>query len=74
MKLTFQNSDLEEREIANVKDTDEALKEIEKFCDERGFNIPYTRYYKRGNVTIIDVSSHFEFFNLYDDEPELGQA
>lgn len=62
MKLLFQNSMGEERVIAEVDSCDEAVIEINKFCDERNFNIPYMRTWGEGERMCIDVGSHTEFF------------
>lgn len=75
MKLYFKNSRGEMRVIAELdscetdKDCLEAAgKEIQKFCDEKGFKIYYTRVwnedYKGQQMTKFDVGSHTEFFYL----------
>jgi hypothetical protein len=66
MKLIFENSNGEERVIAEVDDIDEALDEIHKFCDERDFKIYYTRQWRENNRTTFDVGSWSEFFHLED--------
>lgn len=66
MRLIFENSNKEERVIAEVDNIDEALKEIHKFCDERDFKIYYTRQWRENNRTTFDVGSWSEFFHLED--------
>lgn len=68
MKLYFENSRWEQRLIATVKDEQEAMKEVNKFCDERNFKIYYVRGWKERNGDIIyDVGSHTERFILRKD-------
>lgn len=66
MNLIFQNSQKEERVIAKVNSDEEAYCEIEKFCTERDYKIPYSRCWNsiEGNRTFYDVGSHTEFFIL----------
>lgn len=67
MKLYFQSSSGKERFIADVLDSEEAMKKVRKFCSERDFKIHYTRMWKRDDgATMIDVSSHTEFFIIYE--------
>ena len=66
MKLIFENSNGEERVIAEVDNIDEAFDEIHKFCDERDFKIYYTRQWRENNRTTFDVGSWSEFFHLED--------
>lgn len=66
MKLLFKNSMGKEITIADVADEREAMKEINKFCAERDFTIPYYRYWgslDEDGIT-YDVGSHTEFFKL----------
>lgn len=67
MKLYFENSYGERRIIAEPQNSDEAWKEIHKFCDERNFKIYYVRGWKtQDGADAYDVGSHTEFFYLYD--------
>lgn len=68
MKLYFENSYGEERIIAEVKDENEAFKEINKFCEERNFKIYYVRSWMKDGRKIYDVGSHTEFFHLATNE------
>ena len=71
MKLVFQNSRGHERTIADVVDENGALKEINNFCYEHGYVIPYIRTFTDDDgVTVYDVGSHTEFFKLYPDNKE----
>lgn len=75
MKLVFENSYGKERVIAEVKDEEEAMKEINKFVDEcnakrtdgKTFEIYYIRSWKHDGRKIFDVGSHTEFFILEHD-------
>ena len=65
MKLYFENSRQERRVIAEPKTEQEAMQEINKFCEERNFKIYYVRKWVDGEGLITyDVGSHFEFFLL----------
>ena len=69
MKLYFENSRGQRRVIAEPKTEDEVWKEINKFCEERNFNIPYVRQWiDPDGLKWYDVSSHSEFFILDSDE------
>lgn len=69
MKLIFKNSYGKERVIANPQNEEEAFKEINKFCNERNFEIYYIRSWMSGNRKKYDVGSWSEFFYLeYDEE------
>lgn len=70
MKLYFENSRNIKREIGQPKDLEEALNIIDKFCDDRGFPIYYTRMWTKDNITTFDVGSHTEFFILENYEVE----
>jgi hypothetical protein len=67
MKLYFENSQGKERLIAEVKDENEAFKEINKFCEERNFKIYYVRSWMRNNIKYFDVGSWSEKFLLKGD-------
>ena len=63
MKLYFENSYGEERVIAEVKNEQEAMKEIKKFLDDHNYKSYYTRTWMRNqNEKVYDVGSHSEFF------------
>lgn len=75
MELYFKNSHGEMRVIAEFDNgrTDKeyleaAESEIKKFCDERSFQIYYTRVWHEDRngqqMTKFDVGSHTEFFYL----------
>ena len=64
MTLIFQNSAKEERIIAEVETVTKAFEEINKFCEERNYKIPYTRAWEVQGRMHIDVGSHTEFFIL----------
>ena len=66
MILYFENSRSVKRKIGQPKDLEEALHIINKFCDDRGFPIYYTRMWDEDGVKNIDVGSHTEFFILED--------
>lgn len=48
----------------NVKDIDEALKEISDFLERHNYNSYYTRYWTDADETTFDVGSWSEFFKL----------
>lgn len=62
MKLYFENSQGVERVIAEVANEEEAYKEINKFCEERNFEIYYVRTWMSNGRKKYDVGSHTEFF------------
>ena len=65
MKLYFENSRGERRIIAEPKTEEEAMKEINKFCDDRNFKIYYVRCWMTPDgLKKLDVGSHSEFFYL----------
>lgn len=64
MNLIFQNSSKEERIIAKVETVTEAFEEINKFCEERNYEIPYSRGWEVKGRMFIDVGSYTEFFIL----------
>lgn len=71
MRLTFQNSHGEEREIAIVSSEDEAFDKMKEFMDVHKFKSYYTRITCMGPVArMYDVGSHTEFFYLYAEEGE----
>lgn len=69
-KLWFQNSNGNERIIANCETMEEVFIEIQKFIDEcnrkwpkkNPFKIYYTRVWEEDGMTKLDVGSHTEFF------------
>ena len=64
MKLYFKNSRGEKRIIAEPETEEEAMKEINKFCEERNFKIYYVRKWQTEDGLKYDVGSHTEFFVL----------
>lgn len=62
MKLYFENSQGVERVIAEVANEEEAYKEINKFCEERNFEIYYVRTWMSNGRKKYDAGSHSEFF------------
>jgi hypothetical protein len=74
MKLIFENSYGEERVIAEVKDENEAMKEIHKFIDEcnakrtdgKKFEIYYIRSWEHNGRKTFDIGSYTEFFHVID--------
>lgn len=74
MELYFKNSQDIRRSIAsNVKDKQEALKIINKFCKERNFEIYYIRTWTQNDEEYYDVGSHTEFFILHKERDGLQQ-
>lgn len=70
MKLYFENSYGERRIIAEPKTEEEAYKEMNKFCEDRNFEIYYIRNWRnKEGLKVYDVGSHSEFFYL-DEENE----
>ena len=71
MILYFDNGDFT-REICKVDNEKEAFKEINAFCKERNYKIPYIRKWKANvkdlnqECTIFDAGCHFQFFYLTD--------
>lgn len=67
MKLYFKNSEGEIRVVTEPKTKEEAMKEINKFCEDRNFKIYYTRSWRdKEGLKWYDVGSHTEFFILDD--------
>ena len=67
MKLYFENSHGERRLISEPKTHNEAIRTINKFCDERRFKIYYVRTWREPDgLKCYDVGSHSEFFYLDD--------
>ena len=63
MKLYFQNSNGNEKLIAEVHSENEAYQKIKEFCEERDFKIYYVRTWMKNNCEkVYDVGSHSEFF------------
>ena len=66
MKLYFENSYGKKRIIAEPGTEEEAMKEINKFCEDRNFKIYYVRKWQTDEGLKYDVGSHTEFFVLVD--------
>lgn len=65
MKLYFENSKGEKRIIAEPKTEEEAMKEINKFCEGRNFKIYYIRsWIDDDGLKKFDVGSWSESFLL----------
>ena len=64
MHLIFQNSKKDELVIAKVETVAEAFDEINKFCNERNYEIPYSRAWEVKGRMFIDVGSWTEYFIL----------
>ena len=83
--LFFENSQGRERVIEEVTNMQEAFEAIREFCNERNYNIHYTRFYieeypaEAGSGTLIawrltfDVGSWSEFFHIYFDTFEQAE-
>lgn len=72
MRLTFENSEGEERIIADVGNEEEAIQEINKFCSDRNYKIRYIRSWEVNNTVHYDVGSWSEFFYLHLKEDGNG--
>lgn len=71
--LYFENSKGERREIGKPKDCENAWELIHSFCEERKYQIYYTRMWDEDNAKKFDVGSHTEFFILEDaNKSEIG--
>lgn len=65
MKLYFENSYGGRRVIAEPITEEEAYKEMNKFCEDRNFEIYYIRNWRnKEGLKVYDVGSHSEFFYL----------
>lgn len=65
MTLYFENSNGERRIIAAPKTEEDAMKEINKFCEDRNFKVYYIRTWMTPDgLQKFDVGSHSEFFYL----------
>lgn len=74
MKLTFINSQREERELGVFKNVEEVNKCIFKFLEDHNFTSHYTRISHLKTKFVYDVGSWSEFFVLYnDDDVELNK-
>lgn len=72
MKLVFQKSADEEREIANVTSYKECCKAIKDFLDEHNYKSYYTRIEKGETYIKFDVGSWTQFFILYGTKQEIA--
>lgn len=64
MRLIFQNSNGEERVIAEPSNKEDVSKEIKSFLDEHKFKSYYIRVWEENGRLKFDVGSHTEFFYL----------
>ena len=72
MKLYFENSYGERRIIAEPTTEEEAYKEMNKFCEDRNFQIYYVRSWMTPDgLKKFDCGSWSEFFYLSYDENEV---
>lgn len=62
MILYFENNKGERREIGRPKDCEDAWMIIHGFCEDKGYQIYYTRMWTEENFTYYDVGSHTEQF------------
>ena len=67
MILYFENSSNKRRIIAKPDTEQEAVDEINKFCEERNFKIYYMNIWRNDEgLKVFDVGSWTEFFILDD--------
>ena len=67
MELYFENSRGERRVIATPSTEEEAMREIDKFCEDRNFEIYYVRSWRTPDgMKAFDVGSWSERFLLKD--------
>ena len=65
MKLYFSNSRGERRLIGEPNSSEESMKIIQQFCDERNFKIYYVRtWVTPDDEKWFDVGSYVDFFIL----------
>ena len=64
MKVYFENSLGEEREIGKCKDLNEGLDIITDFLKEKNYKYCYIRFWADEKGTHYDVGSHSEFFRI----------
>jgi hypothetical protein len=67
-KLWFQNSNGEERVIADADTTNDVFTAIRNFLDDHNYKSYYTRIWIKNNRTFYDVGSWSEFF-IWDNVP-----
>lgn len=70
MNVYFQNYSGKHIRVGKADDEKKAMKIIQNFCDERGFNIPYIRSWVSDGRKFFDVGSHSEFFFIEYDEDD----
>ena len=77
MKVVFENSYGERREIGRCKKQEEAMKIINNFLNEHNYKSYYCRMWvgcdEDGAYTKVDVGSWSEFFYIYTDEEEENE-
>lgn len=64
MRLIFQNSNGEERVIAEPSNKEDVSKEIKRFLNDHKFKSYYIRVWEEGDRLKFDFGSHTEFFYL----------
>lgn len=65
MILAYKNSEGKLQDIADVQSEEQAIKEIQNFCNSMNYNIPYISVAYHTNVIIYDVGIYTQFFYLY---------
>ena len=79
----FQDNYNKEHVVAEVQNMEEAFSAIREFCNKRGYDIHYTRFWlepyennecPNAYKMVFDVGSWSEFFNIYfDNEKQANQ-
>lgn len=64
MKLYFENSQVEERLIAECETVKAVNEEIKRFLEEHNYKSYYSRSWGDEESVTIDVGSHSEFFKI----------
>lgn len=65
MILAYKNSEGKLQDISEVQNEEQAIYEIQNFCNSINYNIPYLSVAYYTNVIIYDVGSYTQFFYLY---------
>lgn len=71
MRVEFENSRGERREIGTAENGKECWKIISDFLDDHNFKSYYQRISEDNGSLWIDVGSHTEFFWVVDDDKKL---
>ena len=67
MKIYFENSFGEKREIGQADKREDSFKVIQDFLSAHNFISYYTRYWEEDKYWKVDVGSHTEFFYISKD-------